>query len=701
MLIRVSLFTIGTLYPLSAILTRMIDFDAEAYLAEKFFLGVLCWILSIFLNTQEKSKKERFLMLSYLLLFVITYHSIYRCYTAEFQVSYVAMSFMIFFLTAVCFSNQVFLLAYVVLSLVGNFLSSVIALKSINFYQYFSAVFLSYLGIFIILSKRIRQANFLLLSQEEIEKYLLKTQEGIIVTDDELRIQYINEVAKKLINVGFQDELLAGAKILLPVSPLDQKLSNIVSIPLIGGIHIESKYIKAEWIGEPTFLIQLKDITSKLKQEQEAREKSILYEKVLKNAGEGILFLDTEGFVRYANPEALRLLELSEEELVGEFLLDKIHSTTAEGTSVEEENFPMRVTYTEGKPCHVTFDLFWRKDGSFFFSEYKADPVYNGEKLEGAIMIFRDVTKRKNKEDSDRRYADELLHLSNISTKFLEIYTEFELYRFIAKEISEMSEGSCVIVNSYDLISNQFKTVATAGFEKFQTEIYSLLGRDIKETFYSIEFTDPAFIYNAREEIEEVPEGLYSLSYGNWNHKLCIQIEQTTKTKKVYSIVLKHRETLLGNIILLHNKEFLEKKAMLEIFQNQASINLYRRLLDKNLAKEKFRFDPLFQETEALFCELRLDGTILFINPALEKVSGYTNEEVLGKNWWALFQKGLQYIEIQEFIANIKRNPFLGIEYEFYTKKGYKLIVKWDWVYKRDSDSTEEIIMGLGLQVRV
>lgn len=701
MLIQIVLFVLGILYPLAAIFSRLIDFDAEIDFAERFFLAVFCFVLGFSLNTEEKVRRETFVKLSYALLFAITYHSLYRCYKTEFQISYIAMSFMVFLLSAVSFSNRILLLVYIVLALIGNFVSSIITLKSLNFYQYFSSIFLSYLGIFIVLNRRLMQKDFLLLSEEEITKNLLQTEEGFIITDNELRIQYINEPAKKLVNVGFKDEFLPGAKVILPVPPLEQKLSNTTPILLMGGVHIETKYIKAEWMGEPTFLIQIREITSRVKKEAEAKKQAILHDKTLKYAGEGILFLDTEGFVRYANPEALKLLEMSEEELVGEFLLDKIHSTTAEGTSVEEENFPMRVTYSEGVPCYVTFDLFWRKDGSFFFSEYRANPVYSGDKLEGAIMLFRDVSKRKNKEDTDKKYADEILHLSNTSTKFLEIYTEAELYRFIASEINTMTGGSCVIVNSYDPISSRFQTMSTSGFERLQTEVYGVLGRDIKETFYTLDLGDAAFIYNTKESIDEVPEGLFGLSYGNWNHKLCIQLQQVTKTKKVYCIVLKHREILLGNIIILHNKEFLETKAMLEIFQNQSSINLYRRLLDKNLAKERFRFDPLFQETGALFCEIRMDGTILFINPALEKVSGYTNEEIRGNNWWGLFQKGMQYVEIQEFLGNIKRSPFRGVDYNFHTKKGYKLVVKWDWIYKMDSDSGEELIMGLGLQVKV
>jgi PAS domain S-box-containing protein len=677
------------------------DLNTFSDFSERLLFSAIFLSTAVGLNTVNLDKRKKLHQLGYFLLFAITYHSIYRNYKEKFAVEYLAISFLVYLLSSLSFQNQILLLAYTVMSFLGNLMASSSVYDKQQVLKLLTASLFTYAGIFLVLSRKIKQKQFFHLTEEEIIKNFWETKEGIILADDDLRIQYINENAKKWTSTGFRDDFLIGSKIIFPVPLIEQKLSISSKIELANDTHLEVKYIKAEWMYEPVYLIITKDITEQVKKNREATRIANLHAKLIENAGEGLLLIDKDGLVNYANPEALRMLELEESQLIGEFLPNVVHETSAEGTSVEEENFPVRNTYTTGEPCFVTFDLFWRKDGSYFFVEYHATPIYTNGVLEGAVMIFRNVNDRKAKEDNDKRYTDEILYLSNTSNKFLEIYTEPELYRFIATEIGFMTDGSCIIVNHYDPINNLFTSRSISGFEKYQTEIYSIIGRDLKDMVYSLELTDEAYTLHNAEFSDKIEGGLFSLKFGNLNHKICLQLEKITGTQSVYSFVLKYKGIFLGNIIILHKKNFLENKAMLEVFQNQASVNLHRRLMEKNLLKEKFRFDPLIRETSALYVEMRMDGTILHINPALENLAGYSNEEILGKNWWSLFQKGAPFMEIQEFLINVRRAPQKGVITEFTTRKGYKLQVRWDWIHKMDSDSGEDILNGLGLEIKV
>lgn len=703
MLTRTAIFLLSFGYLVDGIFVRIFEDELESDLPLRLLFLVVGLVLGFYLKTEKKDLKLKLEKLAFLFFLVLTHHSIYKCYKTNFDSRNIAISFSVFLIVSNSLYNRILLYTYLAFCLVGNLAASALTLKSSQFFSYIGVLIISYTGSFWILLKKIAKNEFFHLSNEEVEQLVENQKEGLIITNENLEMQYFNEYAKKYLNLGFDEEFLIGSKILLPVPVLEQKLSNNYQVELKGGIYLEAKYIKTEYLGELHYSILLKDITDDVKRKQKEKERFFFQEEILKNLPEGVVYLDTEGIVKYVNPETLKLLELEMEELMGEFFLEKIHSTTAEGTSIEEENFPMRVTYTEGTPCHVTFDLFWRKDGSFFFVEYKANPVYdqNG-KLLGAILLFRDVTKRKQKEDTDKRYADELLLLSNISTKLLEIFTENELYRFIAQQTSELSQNALVIVNSFDSISEVFRTRAFYGFEKYMSEIYTILGRDLKDILYKVDKENlEAYKYNRAETITELPQGLLNLQYANWSHKICIEFQRIIECKKVYVIGLSYREIFLGNIIILLQKEYLETKSTLEIFANQASINLYRRTLDKNLLENSFRFDPLIQETSAVYVEMRLDGTILFINPKLESVSGYSKEEVYGENWWSIFQKGMEYMEIQDFLKNVKQSAILGTESPIFTRRGYQFIVKWDWVYKNIQETGEELIVGFGLEIKV
>ncbi|MCX7998692.1 MAG: PAS domain S-box protein, partial [Leptospiraceae bacterium] len=692
MLTRTAVFLLSFGYLVDGIFVRIFEDELESDLPLRLLFLVVGLVLGFYLKTDKRDLKLKLEKLAFLFFLVLTHHSIYKCYKTNFDSRSIAISFSVFLIVSNSLYNRILLYTYLAFCLVGNLAASAMTLKSSQFFSYIGVLIISYTGSFWILLKKIAKNEFFQLSNEEVEQLVENQKEGLIITNENLEMQYFNEYAKKYLNLGFDEEFLIGSKILLPVPVLEQKLSNNYEVELKGGIHLETKYIKTEYLGELHYSILLKDITDDVKRKQKEKERFFFQEEILKNLPEGVVYLDTEGIVKYVNPETLKLLELEMEELMGEFFLEKIHSTTAEGTSIEEENFPMRVTYTEGTPCHVTFDLFWRKDGSFFFVEYKANPVYdqNG-KLLGAILLFRDVTKRKQKEDTDKRYADELLLLSNISTKLLEIFTENELYKFIAKQTSELSQNSLVIVNSFDSISEVFRTRAFYGFEKYMSEIYKLLGKDLRDIIYKVGKENlQAYNINRVDMITELPQGLFSLQYGNWSYKICTDFQRILECKKVYVIGLSYSEIFLGNIIILLQKEYLESKSTLEIFANQASVSLYRRTLDKSLLANSFRFDPLIQETSAVYVEMRLDGTILFINPKLETVSGYSKEEVYGENWWSIFQTGMEYMEIQDFLKNIKQSAILGTESPIFTRRGYKFLVKWDWVYKNIQETGEE-----------
>jgi signal transduction histidine kinase len=52
---------------------------------------------------------------------------------------------------------------------------------------------------------------------------------------------------------------------------------------------------------------------------------------------------------------------------------------------------------------HVLEDVFWRKDGTHFLVEYTSTPIREHDTLLGAVVVFRDITKRKHLEQEMQR----------------------------------------------------------------------------------------------------------------------------------------------------------------------------------------------------------------------------------------------------------------------------------------------------------
>jgi PAS domain S-box-containing protein len=72
------------------------------------------------------------------------------------------------------------------------------------------------------------------------------------------------------------------------------------------------------------------------------------------------------------------------------------------------------------------------------------------------------------------------------------------------------------------------------------------------------------------------------------------------------------------------------------------------------------------------------EANILTINDTCEKVTGYTSNELLGKNWVeTLIPEGYKD-EIRELIQNIVEGDlYIGNENPILTRDGQELLIKW------------------------
>jgi PAS domain S-box-containing protein len=116
---------------------------------------------------------------------------------------------------------------------------------------------------------------------------------------------------------------------------------------------------------------------------------------ILQSAGEGIFGLDVPGRTTFVNDAALRMTGFAEAELMGREQHDLIHHSRVDSSSFPREECPILMTLRDGQVLHVAEDVFWRKDGSSFPVEYTSTPIWEGERVTGAVVVFRDISERR------------------------------------------------------------------------------------------------------------------------------------------------------------------------------------------------------------------------------------------------------------------------------------------------------------------
>jgi PAS domain S-box-containing protein len=111
------------------------------------------------------------------------------------------------------------------------------------------------------------------------------------------------------------------------------------------------------------------------------------------------------------NPAAEKMLGWTATELVGKQMHTTVHHSHGDGSHYEHTKCPIYAAFRDGVVHKVDDEVFWRKDGTSFFVEYTSTPVWDRGSLVGAVIVFRDITERREAEDRLRKALDEVQSL--------------------------------------------------------------------------------------------------------------------------------------------------------------------------------------------------------------------------------------------------------------------------------------------------
>ncbi len=116
---------------------------------------------------------------------------------------------------------------------------------------------------------------------------------------------------------------------------------------------------------------------------------------VLETIDEGVYGIDTSGRITLVNRAALELTGYSREELAGANSHELLHHTHEDGSHYPQADCPVLGAIETGEGLRIIDEVFWRKDGTAFPVEYSAAPLFEDDKITGAVVTFIDRTARR------------------------------------------------------------------------------------------------------------------------------------------------------------------------------------------------------------------------------------------------------------------------------------------------------------------
>jgi PAS domain S-box-containing protein len=158
---------------------------------------------------------------------------------------------------------------------------------------------------------------------------------------------------------------------------------------------------------------------------------------ILGSVKDGIVGLDNNGVMTFANPAAYAMLGYAEEEFIGRPMHALVHHTYPDGREFPRHECRMYLTGNDGNPRTVDDEVLWCKDGTAIPVEYTTTPVFKEGQLVGTVITYRDIRARlaAQKAIAEQREAmQQILDHSPVGTAF----TTHGKFRYLNPEFQEM-----------------------------------------------------------------------------------------------------------------------------------------------------------------------------------------------------------------------------------------------------------------------
>ena len=128
---------------------------------------------------------------------------------------------------------------------------------------------------------------------------------------------------------------------------------------------------------------------------EELRHLRTLHELILNAAGEGVYGLDANGLGTFGNAATTEILGWKPEDVIGKRSHDIHHHSHPDGSAYPLTDCPIYAALHDGEVHRVDDEVFWHKNGSPVPVEYTSTPIIKDDEIQGAVVVFRDISERK------------------------------------------------------------------------------------------------------------------------------------------------------------------------------------------------------------------------------------------------------------------------------------------------------------------
>jgi PAS domain S-box-containing protein len=176
------------------------------------------------------------------------------------------------------------------------------------------------------------------------------------------------------------------------------------------------------------------------------------YEFILNSMSEGVYGLDAHGLASFVNPAAEKLTGWLSDELIGKNIHEFHHHSHADGSHYAKCDCPIYQCLQDGQTRFKENEVFWCQDGSSFAVEYSATPIIENGKIAGAVVVFKNISERKQSQENLKTALTEIRFLKE-KLQAQNHYLQEEIDANYQPDIIGQSESILHLLNQISVVA--------------------------------------------------------------------------------------------------------------------------------------------------------------------------------------------------------------------------------------------------------
>jgi PAS domain S-box-containing protein len=252
-------------------------------------------------------------------------------------------------------------------------------------------------------------------SEAKFSAFIKQVGEGVFIVQDQI-LEFANDALAKML--GYSLDEIEKKCFIDFISPESQKIITQaintqppgqvdpsfyeVKLQRKNGtiIDVELSAIRIQYGGKTADFGIMRDITERKLYEESLRLSENRYRSLFDNSFDGVMMTKPDGSILSANPQACRMLGMTEYE---------IKKAGIEGIIQNDEKLAVALKEQQDKGSMRADLIFLRRDGTKFVGEVSSVIFSDAEGITKTSMIIRDVTERKKAEEALNQTRDQLV----------------------------------------------------------------------------------------------------------------------------------------------------------------------------------------------------------------------------------------------------------------------------------------------------